>query len=296
MASTVDDRLPSYWDVDGAYEWLKRNSFLKRHRKCGKCGLPLELDISIWNCPFDAWMCQNEKCPKYEHEILIVEGSFFSFCRSRSKVPRLINLIQHWCAKKTLREASENLYICQATAFSGYKLCKNFCTLFFQRYPIELGGKDVVVVVKVYEKRYNFSVTKFSLLMMADTSRDPLVGYVQVLNFEEINTSTILSIIRSTVKPDSIIAYDGLKRPPRVKGMKLTFINCTDKEEKIITAYHDSHLKIIRKITNANPVHPEYYLNESMWRERYQNDAFKNFIYHLRLYYNPEACDERINA
>ncbi|KAL7634854.1 UNVERIFIED_CONTAM: hypothetical protein RMT77_015231 [Armadillidium vulgare] len=292
------ETLPHYTNLEGSYQWLKDNRLLKEYKLCAKCNLPLFCTSSTWNQKFLSYYCTNRNCNKYLKEILDVDETFFNFTQKKIEmIPRMIHLIHYWLVNVSVSEASTRLNLSLYNAMNSYKKCRLFCTIFFQKYPIVLGDEGSVVVVKLLEFPFKMATQTIKILMMVDTKEDPLIVYMKIIKYEDLNVATILSAIKNVVKKNttvavvqnhSVVACDELAKLQQVEGNKFMFINCNENQEKVINSYCDRHLEIIKKLMNKNVVEPENYLNECMWRERYENDAIKNFIYHLRCIYTPE--------
>lgn len=291
MAGNSGESLPDLNDIEGAYRFIKAKGLLKPYESCDECELPLRLEQSSEYPIFEAWTCINETCKKRSIEIESLKGSFF-YQTPLFTLPRQIHCIKYWCDMQSFENTKKGLNIRQSTVENHFKKCRSFITKFFDSFPIELGGKDSHVAVEVRKLAYNDSVENFHLLMMIDTTKNPLIGYMQMINSEEINStniSPVFSIIERVVRQHSVVACDWDESPPQV-NVNITFISsCTNIQKMALKSYFDSHLKAITKIMVKREENPRELLNECMWRERFKDEAFENFIKHLQMFYNPSS-------
>lgn len=291
MAENMEKELPDLTDHKAAYQFLKTKGLLKLYSLCESCRCPLKIKESKKVLSFEAWVCDNEKCVMRSYEIDSLTGSFFILRRDKIDLSCQIHCIKYWCDRTSSVIAGKNLNLHLIKVDNFYEKCQVFITNYFELNPIELGGKDVTVVVKVLELFHRFTQKNSYLVMMVDNSQNPLIGYMQHFSSENLNSTNafrnVLSVIENVVKPESVVVYDGAGSLPHIKGKKLTFINtCTTSQRNDLKSYFDFHIKTIRNIENTDPVRPELIINECMWRERFQKDAFKNFLEHLKNYCN----------
>ena len=129
---------------------------------------------------------------------------------------------------------------------------------------------------------------------IVDPSTTPAKGYLQIV--KKRDASTLLPIIGRVVRQGSTVCSDQWKAYYNIQrdlGLQHLTVNHSLHFVDAITGVHTQHIEsywntkktYIKAMKGCRRTHLEGYLNEFMWRDRFNDNAFYNLFSHIGMQY-----------
>ncbi|KAI4292793.1 hypothetical protein PAPHI01_2067, partial [Pancytospora philotis] len=179
--------------------------------KCPHCPTYMCLRPRASVCDKYVWECRNYECAKYRTTLSVRYGSVFS--SSKVNMYRLFKLICLWAKEISINDARQFISVTRKTIGEMYARLRQVVVREVRREPIRLGGYGVQCQVDeslfVHKQKYHVgrvAEEQIWVLGIADTSRSPCFGYMQIV--DDRTEETLLPIIAEICRPGTTIASD----------------------------------------------------------------------------------------
>ena len=160
---------------------------------------------------------------------------------------------------------------------------------YFLKYPIRLGGEGIVCKIDeslfIQKQKYHRgrpSEHQTWVFGIVDTSYSPYLGYMTIV--ERRNATTLLPIISEICLPGTIIYSDQWAAYNNISSLgfehqtvnhSLNFINPeTGVHTQNIESFWNKQKLRIKKMKAVRRSKLQSYLNEYLWKDRFQENAF----------------------
>lgn len=289
----VEDTMP-------VIEFLQGKGLIKTQVSCDLCQVDMKM-FSYKNAVTDkyVWRCVSRECPKFHCPKSIRIDSFFF--RSRLSLQTWIQIIYCWSIKMTQVQTATFANINTKTATKCYSSIREACSTHLRNSRIELGGPGAVIQLdeSLFSKKAKYhrgrvgkkQIWVFGIL---DTSQTPAIGYMEIV--PKRDAATLLPIIQRIVRPGSVIYSDewrSYRHIQRDLGLvhhtvnhSLHFVDpITGINTQAIEAYWSAKKSVIKTMRGCRRKLLQGYLDEFMWRDRFQHDPMSNLFQHISLQY-----------
>ena len=231
------------------------------------------------------WRCQNRNCPKFKTTISSQKGSFFE--NSNISLPQWVHLIYLWSLQESNNKTIVMVGIkANKSVVDAYASLREICQRYLMANPIQLGGPGIVLELdescfshKPKHHRGRVPRKPMWVFGIADTSFKPAIGFMEIV--ENRNSETLLPIIQSVARPGSIIhtdewrSYRGIQRmgyAHKTVNHSINFVEPDGTHTQTIESYWNRKKSIIKKKNGCHKDFLHYYLQEFMWRDRFDGN------------------------
>ncbi len=206
-----------------------------------------------------------------------------------------------WSEKISVTATYRQVGISEKSVIDCFSFFRELCSLYFQAYPIKLGGPGIVVQIDEscfshkpkhhHGRSPNEPIWVFGIV---DTSTKPAFGYMQIVHSRD--SATLLPIIEKVVQPRSIIYSDQWKVYRSIQSSReiehhrvnhsLHFVDpTTGVNTQTVESYWNKHKIRIKAMLGCKREFLDSYLQEFIWRERFTNNTFENLGSIMKLQY-----------
>jgi len=204
--------------------------------------------------------------------------------------------------EESQKDAIQLSGVCRRSVVDVYRSIRGMCSKYFERYPIQLGGPsrgcqidESQFVHKVKHHRGRAPQSDVWVFGITDIATQPSVGYMTIVG--DRSASTLLPIIQNVVRAGSIIHGDqwrGYYNLQRDSGLVHSTVNhslhfvdpSTGVHTQNIESYWNKHKSRIKAMKGVCRNMLQSYLNEYMWRDRFQTTAFASICTHIVSQYH----------
>ncbi len=242
------------------------------------------------------WRCRNKSCEKYSTSVSIRKKSFFG----KSKIT-LMQCTYGENIHVSVQTASNLIGIGEKATIDAFNFFRQICGAYLEENSIRLGGVSQIVEIdesccshKVKHHRGRGpleSVWVFGIIQRNSNTRG--IGYLEIV--KKRDAGTLLPIIENIVVPGTTIHSDEWKAYNRIQDMgyvhRTVCHKCyfCDPETRVhingIESYWNKCQSAIKTMRGCRRSMLQSYLNEFMWRDRFDNSAFDNLCLHMSNQY-----------
>ena len=285
-------------DVWPALRWLMDRRLLASELRCKQCNIGMALRRRQGNKDGMLWACTNHGCSLKNTTSSIRSGSFFS--RSNLKLSQWIHIIYLWSIGESQKDTVKLSGVSKRSMVEIYASLRAICGQYFKQNPIRLGGPGQVCQLdesqfahKVKHHRGRAPQKDVWVFSIVDGATIPATGFMRVV--ENRSASTLLPIIQEVVRSGSVVHSDqwrGYMNLQRNLGLSHQTVNhsvhfvdpSTGVHTQTIESYWCKHKIAIKVMKGICRKTLPAYLDECMWRDRFQTTAFTSICDHIMLY------------
>ncbi|KAG0438190.1 hypothetical protein DMUE_3240 [Dictyocoela muelleri] len=195
-----------------------------------------------------------------------------------------------WSSSKNIADVCKDYSVSKPTLIKIYDLLSTVVTKYLEIEPIRLGGPGIICQIdesmfvhKMKHNRGRIPRAQVWVFGIVDTSKSPLVGYMQIVT--DRSATTLLPIIRRVCRPGTIIHSDmwaGYRELSNQTGLdhftvyhKLNFVNPgTGVHTQHIESFWNVQKLKIKKMKGVRSAKIGEYLNEFMWKSQNREREF----------------------
>ena len=278
--------------------WMQENNLLRREMKCEKCNEIMNWTKFARSGDGFVWKCQNKECCAFKGTLSIRKGSFFN--KSKITLQMWLHAMFLWAEGIGVETATHILNLSRRTLVAIYNFFREICAKYFELNPIKIGGPGVIVQIdescfshKPKHHRGRAPNSQIWVFGIADTSRTPAVGYMEIV--EKRDAATLLPIIERVIQKGSIIYSDEWKAYSKIKNLGFKHMTVNHSQNFVgpntnfytqnVESYWNKQKNRIRKMQGCRRSSLNMYLKEYMWRDRFSKNTFEALCHLIATQY-----------
>ena len=233
------------------------------------------------------WRCNLKTC---RTSVTIRDRSFFS----HSKIPlgKSLLLIYLWSVNYTAKDAVRETEMSKASVIDWFRFCRDICVDYFYRNDDTIGGEGIIVEIDeslLSKRNYNRGRLVGQQWVFGAITRDTPVFQCIVELVPDRSQETLLEVIKRRIRPGSIIMSDCWKSYDCLEANGYRHYNVNHSENFVNPDDSNIHTqnienrwnwmkKFIKKKGTNIQKHLEDYVLEYLYKRKFQNVAFDQFI------------------
>ncbi|CAL4079919.1 unnamed protein product [Meganyctiphanes norvegica] len=290
---------PEITPVVDVIRWFQEHQLLESKMKCDNCDhfmvWTTNKSDSKWVDGF-CWRCENRYCQTLNCTKPITLGSFFA--KFRITLAKWFDIMYLWSKHIEARATSNQLNLSHLTVLQCYRFFRKVCEAYFNVNPIKLGGPEINLVINIYsfsQKQKcddeHESQPPVWVLGIIDINCSISVGYMEIVETRDIQT--LLPIVLKVVQPGSIIhskdwrEYQDLLDTDGTDTHSINFVDDNaNADMQKIESYWSKHKSLLAALENSKRRSLNSYLQESMWHERFSDNALEILCEQIAVQYS----------
>jgi len=281
-----------------AIQWLMTQGLLASDVCCKHCNTRMALRRRQECQDGILWTCTNNIClPKNTTRSIRTETFFTA---SNLKLQQWIHVIYLWSIGENQKNTVKLSGVSKRSMVKIYKSLREVCGRYFYHNPIRLGGPGRVCQLdesqfthKVKHHRGRAPQNVIWVFGIVDISMTPGIGFMRVV--ENRSADTLLPIIQEVIRAGTTIhsdqwrGYINLQRDlgfaHQTVNHSLYFVDpSTGVHTQNIESYWNKHKIAVRSMKGICSETLSAYLDECMWRDRFNSTAFSSICNHIVRY------------